>query len=162
MAREGLEWWPEDDEVHADLVVGWIAAREEVRSTVRASDEARNVARIDRHNLRSRPGFNPGQLVMLVQEGKPPKLRQRWNGPFRVAAKVGRASYRLVNLDGSMLYAGEQLDYHADSLKVFEPRQGYLRRVDEERLPPSQLLRRARQGKRNGGIVVPSGEVTRG
>jgi hypothetical protein len=95
----------------------------------------------------------PGDLVMLVQEGKPQKLEPRWRGPFRVDRRSGRASCKLLNMDGSTI-AGGNLDYHEDHLKLFTPRIGHLQTGREPELLPQLNLRRPRMRLKQSGMTL--------
>ncbi|KAF7550335.1 hypothetical protein G7046_g8046 [Stylonectria norvegica] len=136
MQEPSARLWP-------NLVLQHVAVVEGNRSEVMETGNRELEARRARHaQCRERP-FAPGDLVMVVQEGKPPKLQPRWRGLFRVLRRAGRATYRLGNIDATRL-TGANCDQHEDHLKLFQPRSGYLRSDGDDWIPFAQLLRRAR------------------
>ncbi|KAI5861024.1 hypothetical protein GGS23DRAFT_598905 [Durotheca rogersii] len=80
-------------------------------------------------------------LVMLLQEGKPPKFRERWTGPFIVGEPVGRSAFQLLLLDGK---PSSPHAYHVNQLKPFKPREEHLRTPKNLDLPYWRRLRRLR------------------
>ncbi|KAG5927547.1 hypothetical protein E4U60_000144, partial [Claviceps pazoutovae] len=126
--------WPLEMSLEGDSRVYWMGHVEERRSEVQCRGQLEAVGRRDRHEQRSSKPFAPGDMVMILAEGKPPKLRPRWCGRFRVKLRVGRASYQLANLDGSRIRGGFGLDFHEDALKLSEPRTGYLQTPWDELL----------------------------
>ncbi|KAG5968422.1 hypothetical protein E4U56_000369 [Claviceps arundinis] len=118
--------WPLETSLEGDPIVRWVGHVEGRRSEVECKGQVEAVARKHRHEQRNSNPFAPEDLVMVVSEGKRPKLRPRWQGLFRVKVRSGRASYQLTNLDGSRIRGGFGLGFHEDALKLFEPRTGYL------------------------------------
>lgn len=139
------QWAHADDEVHADLVTGWVALLEEVRDDISLAQRETNAARLAQHRLRSLPPYKPGKWIMVVQEGKPPKLTPRWRGPFMISRQIGRASSESMNIDGSSISLGKPLEFHEDQLKPFQPRTGYLAGDWDASIPGRQPLRRPRR-----------------
>ena len=74
----------------------------------------------------------------------PGKLVERWRGPFIIDGFGGDhgASYTLKTLDGK----SAPNTHHGDHLRIFRPREGYLRPADEEPLKVTRNLR-FRRGK---------------
>lgn len=142
--RAGQPWWAPDDSELKAHIMEHVAKVEGVRQDVWIVREEeiklRQAARC------SGPlALTAGDMVMLAQEGKSPKLRPKWRGPFRVVQQVGRSSYRLENLDGTPMSGPRDYDYHEDHLKPFRPRKAWLSRPDEYDFPDRQNVRRERQ-----------------
>ncbi|KAI1872008.1 uncharacterized protein JN550_004211 [Neoarthrinium moseri] len=133
---------PEKEDLE-QAILNHMARVQYCRETVFTEREAERIIRKHRHDVR-RPAIAPGDLVFTFQEGKPPKMVAKWRGPFRVKERVGRASFKLENLDGTGM-RHSRYDYHEDSLKLFVPRKGYLRQPDDLVLPLNQNLRRPRK-----------------
>lgn len=148
---DGTCAWPGDAALYADLVTVRMASLRMDREPLWEANQLKTTARWARQAFRCATPLGAGDLVMLVQEGKPPKLQPRWRGPFKVLRRAGRASYRLGNLDGSKP-TGSQLDFHEDALRLFVPRSGHLKGDGEELLPGRQALRRPRPGPR-GSVI---------
>ncbi|KAG6061739.1 hypothetical protein E4U32_002815 [Claviceps aff. humidiphila group G2b] len=108
--------WPSEDALNGDARVFWVARVEERRSEIELKGQVEAAARRYRHEQRNSKPFAPGELVMVVSEGKPPKLRR-----FEVALTT---------------------DFHEDALKRFEPRSGYLQSSWDELLLGRTKLRR--------------------
>ncbi|KAF7560744.1 hypothetical protein G7046_g3395 [Stylonectria norvegica] len=125
-----------------------MAQVEEIRDEVREAGALEAEARRARHAQRDTEPFEPGDLVIVIEEGKPPKLEAQWRGPFRVIERRGQASYQLSQLDRSRIQGGSR-DQHEDHLKLFRPRTGYLESETDKRIPFAQLLRR---GRRTAGL----------
>ncbi|OBR02926.1 Pol polyprotein [Colletotrichum higginsianum IMI 349063] len=126
----------------ADAAVAHMATIEYHRRMVNISQDARNAARLAKHDQRVSTPFRKGDFVMLAQDGKPPKFEPRWRGPFVIKRRVGRVTYRIEQLNGTAI----PHDRHWDQLKVFQPRSGYLQLHSDLSLPFTQSLRR---GKKN-------------
>lgn len=139
--QDGTRLWPLGED-HARLVLQHVAEREGVVDEMNGRSLAQSQIRRDRHDQRKRTSLQEGEWVMIVQEGKPPKLQPRWRGPFKIARRTGRASYLVVNLDGSPLHRGLPLDIHEDSLKRFVQRTGYLTDKEVVEFLPTRALRR--------------------
>ncbi|CAD6500186.1 BgTH12-04289 [Blumeria graminis f. sp. triticale] len=134
--------FPEDDDVHGDLVIDFILNREETRRTALIRSDSQKDRAKDRHNLGVRAGhvYVPGSLVMLWDAkaaGK--KLRPAWRGPFVVVGYGGdmERSFILRQVDGSRI----PRHYYGDHLKPFRLREGYLITQEEEEIPVYQNLR---------------------
>ncbi|KAL7798820.1 hypothetical protein V8C43DRAFT_276356 [Trichoderma afarasin] len=139
--QDGTRLWPLGED-HARLVLQYVAEREGVVGEMNGRSLAQSQIRKDRHDQRKRTSLQEGEWVMIVQEGKPPKLQPRWRGPFKIARRTGRASYLVVNLDGSPLHRGLPLDIHEDALKRFVQRTGYLADKEVVEFLPTRALRR--------------------
>ena len=78
---------------------------------------------------------------MLLRNSTPHlgKLTERWQGPFLINSFGGDhgASYTLKTLDGK----SAPNTHHGDHLRIFCPREGYLRPTDEEPLKLTRNLR---------------------
>ncbi|KAH7319936.1 hypothetical protein B0I35DRAFT_478234 [Stachybotrys elegans] len=131
-----------DCEEAAEAVVQFVASREAIRRYVDELEKRELDIRQERHDLSRYAPYHPGHLVMVLQEGKPKKLRPRWTGPFRIQVRVGRASYSLENVNGTPIAVSSRrlYDYHYDHLKPFFPRTGRLATPGED-LPPTSKLR---------------------
>jgi hypothetical protein len=128
---------------YPDRVALRVGEMQQARQEVKWKGDAVRATRAARHEMRTDTLPQPGDLVMLVQEGRPPKLRARWRGAFRIDRRLGRASYKLLNVDGSPIQGGG-LTYNEDHLKLFVPRSGHLLTGHEPRLQPRLNLRRPR------------------
>lgn len=127
---------------HANSVLFYMAGREVIHGNVTSQTDWVMANRTARHEMRTAPTFPEGTLVMVVQEGKPPKLRPRWRGPFKVAKRLGRCSYVLENVDGTPIVGVGSLEFHQDHLKVFSPRVGYLKGASDDHIPGRRFLRK--------------------
>ncbi|PHH85636.1 hypothetical protein CDD83_146 [Cordyceps sp. RAO-2017] len=119
--RQGTASWPIAGR-HADLVVRRMAMLTAVRDCVSEVDDARNLARLRRHESRSTKPLQPGDLVMVAREGKPRKLESRFTGPFRIRTRKGRATYALEHRDGAKIRNAHNLDFHEDDLRKISVR----------------------------------------
>ena len=81
----------------------------------------------------------------------PGKLVERWRGPFIIDGFGGDhgASYTLKTLDGK----SAPNTHHGDHLRIFRPREGYLRPTDKEPLKVTRNLR-FRRGKDWGRVIL--------
>lgn len=130
---------PADPEWH-EYVVKHVARIQYCQEVVRSGHEIRRAQKQAVHNRRNQR-LQEDDFVMVLQEGKQPKLTPKWRGPFRIKTREGRQSFKLSNLDGSRISPRE---YHEDSLKLFVPRTGHLRTEDDLSLPFRQQIRRPR------------------
>ncbi|KAF3798303.1 hypothetical protein GCG54_00015285 [Colletotrichum gloeosporioides] len=99
--KVGAEWTPPPESELDEAAIWYVARMEGVRREVADRMSVTAAAQAARHDQRAYQPFRAGDLVMVVQEGKQPKLEPRWRGPFAVKARVGRASYVLEQLDGT-------------------------------------------------------------
>ncbi|KAG5988659.1 hypothetical protein E4U52_006340 [Claviceps spartinae] len=81
--RKSLAWWLEAS-LDGDSRVRWIGRSEKRRARVERKGQIKAAARKDCHAQRHSKPFVPGDMVMVVSEGKPPKLKPRWQGPFEL------------------------------------------------------------------------------
>ena len=134
------------DEQMFPLVWDYMAWKIDIREDV----HNRSVRRKEQEKIRYDKGvkmqyFNPGDFVLL-RDSTPHlgKLTERWRGPFLIDSFGGdhRASHTLKTLDGK----SAPNTHHGDHLRIFRPREGYLRPADEEPLKVTRNLR-FRRGK---------------
>lgn len=60
--------------------------------------------------------------------------------PFKILHRPGRSTYRIINLDGTHVAAGN-LDFYGDYLKLYRLRDGCLETPGDKEIPFHQLLR---------------------
>ena len=127
------------------LVWDYMARRIDIREDV----YDRSVRKKEQEKIRYDKGvktqyFKPGDFVLL-KDSTPHlgKLTERWRGPFIIDSFGGDhgASYILKTLEGEPA----PNTHHGDHLRIFRPREGYLRPTDEEPLQVTRNLRYRRK-----------------
>ncbi|RDY02419.1 Tf2-9, partial [Mucuna pruriens] len=101
---------------------------EELRANLDLLQETREIAHIKEYAVKARAArrhdrrtihrdFQEGDLVLrkVTMTAEKNKLTPRWEGPFRVAEKVGRGAYRLEHLEGR----GIPRTWNANSLRRY-------------------------------------------
>ena len=116
------------------LVWDYMARKINIRKDVHNRSVIRKEQEKIRYNKKVKMQyFNPGNFVLL-KDSTPQlgKLTERWRGHFLIDS-FGRdhgASYTLKTLDGK----SAPNTHHGDHLRIFRPREGYLRPANEEPL----------------------------
>ena len=137
------------EEAMCEAAWDFMADRAEIRDeTSERSNRAKDRQKERYDKGVRRKEFSPGQLVMR-QDPTPNlgKLDPRWTGPFVIHGFAGehRASYKLKRMDGTMI----PNSFHGDHLRLFEPRQGYLKPEDEPELKIAKRIRFQRRRANN-------------
>ncbi|RDX98498.1 Tf2-6, partial [Mucuna pruriens] len=101
---------------------------EELRANLDLLQETREIAHIKEYAVKARAArrhdrrtihrdFQEGDLVLrkVTMTAEKNKLTPKWEGPFRVAEKVGRGAYRLEHLEGR----GIPRTWNANSLRRY-------------------------------------------
>ncbi|CAH0014489.1 unnamed protein product [Clonostachys rhizophaga] len=81
------------DSFQAELVLRHLSQLHDIQQNIKNQRYDTAAVRQAAHDARQSRPLDVDDLVMLLQEGKPPKLRPRWRGPFRISRRTSRALY---------------------------------------------------------------------